>query len=488
MSINGTMIQFFHWYASDDGSLWIHLADEAPGLKQAGITTLWVPPAYKGANGNEVGYGTYDLYDLGEFDQKGSVRTRWGTKQQFCDAVAAAHSQGMEVYLDAVLNHKHGADATEDVQAVAVDRENRNNPPPGQGHVETISIWSQFDFPGRGDAYSALKWRARHFDATDYDARTGSRDRLWRLKDKRFDTPVDPEKGNYDYLIGCDIDMDSQEACEDLKRWARWVVDTTAVDGFRLDAVKHIRFFFFNEWLDDVRAHAGRDLFCVGEYYDGNTDDLLGFLNSTERRMSLFDFPLQERFHNASRSGGSFPMRHLLSGTLVEREPEHAVTFVENHDTQAGRADQKPVEPWFKPIAYAIILLRANGYPCIFYPDYYGAQYTDENGRSITLHSHRFLIDRFLAARRDHAHGSQIDYFDHDNIVGWTRLGDADHPTAMAVLVSNGPGGSKWMDVGRPGGRFRDITGHIDRIVQCNADGWGEFSCPGGSVSVWIQE
>ena len=43
-----------------------------------GVTALWLPPAYKGAGGDkDVGYGVYDLYDLGEFNQKGSVPTKY---------------------------------------------------------------------------------------------------------------------------------------------------------------------------------------------------------------------------------------------------------------------------------------------------------------------------------------------------------------------------------------------------------------------------
>ena len=30
------------------------------------------------------------------------------------------------------------------------------------------------------------------------------------------------------------------------------------------------------------------------------------------------------------------------------------------------------VEDWFKPMAYALILLRREGYPCVFYGDYKG--------------------------------------------------------------------------------------------------------------------
>ena len=45
------------------------LAEDAAKLKTAGVTAVWLPPAYKGAQGKEdVGYGVYDLYDLGEFN------------------------------------------------------------------------------------------------------------------------------------------------------------------------------------------------------------------------------------------------------------------------------------------------------------------------------------------------------------------------------------------------------------------------------------
>jgi alpha-amylase len=102
--------------------------------------------------------------------------------------------------------------------------------------------------------------------------------------------------------------------------------------------------------------------------------------------------------------------------------------------------------------------------------------------------SHRDLIDRFLHARRHHAHGPQYDYFDHEDCVGWTRLGDAEHPRPLAVLMSDGPAGSKWMEVGRRDTTFVDVTGHVPAAVRTNADGWAEFRCNGGSVSVWVAE
>jgi alpha-amylase len=58
----------------------------------------------------------------------------------------------------------------------------------------------------------------------------------------------------------------------------------------------------------------------------------------------------------------------------------------------------------------------------------------------------------------------------------------------MAVLMSDGQEGSKWMEVGRANARFRDLTEHVQEPVVTNDAGWGEFRCHGGSVSVWVQE
>ena len=66
---NGAMMQYFHWYTPADGTLWKQLSEKADELVKAGITSVWLPPAYKGAGGgNDTGYGVYDLFDLGELD------------------------------------------------------------------------------------------------------------------------------------------------------------------------------------------------------------------------------------------------------------------------------------------------------------------------------------------------------------------------------------------------------------------------------------
>lgn len=493
-TVNGTMMQYFHWYLPNEGTHWKTLSRDAATLAQAGITALWLPPAYKASGGNaDVGYGAYDLFDLGEFDQKGTIRTKYGTKAEYLAAVKAAQQAGMAVYADTVFNHKNGADAEEEIEAIPVAADNRTQP---IGGVETIKAWTQFTFPGRGEQYSSMKWNWQHFDGVNHNMLKPGSSTIYLFKGKSFDSYVDTSQGNYDFLMACDLDMDHPEVLADLQLWGEWTLDTVGVDGFRLDAIKHIQGDFFNTWIDRLEAHAKEahgksDLFVVGEYWTENLESLHWYIGYTQGRMSLFDAPLHYNFHRASRAGGYYDMRTILDNTLMQQQPALAVTFVENHDSQPLQALESVVEPWFKPLAYALILLRQEGYPCIFHADYYGAHYQDwgRDGKEheIWMPSHQWLIDKLLYARTHYAYGPQYDYFDHWDVIGWTRLGNPDHPQAMAVIMSDGPGGSKWMEVGKPNAQFQDITEHIKTDVFTNDYGWGEFKCNGGSVSVWLE-
>ncbi|MFN9836035.1 MAG: alpha-amylase domain-containing protein, partial [Pseudanabaena sp.] len=54
--------------------------------------------------------------------------------------------------------------------------------------------------------------------------------------------------------------------------------------------------------------------------------------------------------------------------------------------------------------------------------------------------------------------------------------------------LSNGEDGRKWMNVGHPNSTYTDITEHVAEPVTTNDEGWAEFCCNGGSVSVWIKK
>lgn len=497
---NGTMMQYFHWYTAKEDNLWKKVSSEAQLLSDVGITALWLPPAYKGSAGQwDVGYSAYDLYDLGEFDQKGTVRTKYGTKDEYLTAIDSAHAAGMQVYADIVLNHKIGADSTESVTAVRVDPDNRN-----QEYFDDINIdaWTVFDFSTRNNTYSDFKWHWYHFDGVDWDQNTkekcGERNCVYKFRGigKAWDLQVANEKGNYDYLMGADLDMEHPDVVKELKNWGRWYVDFTGVDGFRVDAVKHIKASFSRDWINAMRAHSSKEMFTVAEYWNYELGTLQGYLKDTDYTMSLFDAPLHMNFHRASKANGFFDMGSLMNGTLMQSDPTHAVTLVENHDTQPLQDLESPVEDWFKPLAYAFILLRQEGYPNVFYADYYGANYTDKgddgNDYPITIKSNKRILDILMKARRDHAYGIQHSYLDHNDVIGFTREGNSEHHKGVAVLMTDSNyEGKKWMFAGNfhKNACFTDITGNYassDKVCT-NSDGWAEFKTKPRNVSVWIK-
>ncbi|HEV2845071.1 MAG TPA: alpha-amylase, partial [Thermoanaerobaculia bacterium] len=345
---NGTMMQYFHWYNSSADTLWLKVSDQADELAAAGITALWLPPSYKAINCGDVGYGVYDLYDLGEFNQKGSVRTKYGTRAQYLAAIGAAHNNGLQVYGDVVFNHKGGADFTEWVTATRVQTWDRNIE---YGGDFSIQAWTGFDFPGRGNTYSAFKWRWYHFAGVDWDENRKESGKIYKFRGtgKAWDWRVHDENGNYDYLMHADLDLQHADVVNELMSWGVWYVNSTGVDGLRLDALKHVKYDFWSGWLDHVRNTTGKPLFTVGELWSYDVQDLHDWLTDTGGRAALFDAQLHLNFFTASRAGGGYDMRDIMDNTLMEQQPAKAVTLVENHATQPLQALESPVMDWFKP-------------------------------------------------------------------------------------------------------------------------------------------
>lgn len=478
---NGVLFQFFHWHYKNDGTLWREVAANAQELARTGITSVWLPPAYKGQAGtNDTGYGVYDLYDLGEFNQKKTVRTKYGSKDEFIEAVKAIQRHNMEVYADFVLNHRCGADETEIVKIVEVDKNDRTKVIPDSEH--DAELWTKYTFPGRAGKYSQFIWNHQHFTAVDYKVEGDDANRLYLLAGKEFSNQVSDEHGNFDYLMGSDVDFSHPDVVTELRQWAKWFIDLTGINGLRLDAVKHIPASFYKDYVNFLRAHFGdRELLSIGEYWSNELDVLRAYIDQTEKTIQLFDVPLHYQMCQASKNGKTFDLRQIFDGTLVAVDPTMAVTFVDNHDTQPGQSLESWVEDWFKPMAYALILLRESGYPVVFYGDYYGC--TEEHHQ---LTSHRKMIEVMLDARRRFNHGPQHDYLDHPTCIAWSRLGNENHPGQMVVILSTADVGTKRIKALRPNTRFRDLTLHQPEPIITNDTGEADFICPAGKVSVWV--
>ena len=115
----GVMMQAFYWDCpreeKKEYQWWKVIQKAVPSLAKTGFSSLWLPPAHKAGNldGTSMGYDPYDYYDLGDFDQKGSIPTWFGTKNDLLNLIKTAHKHDLSVIADMVINHNNGADGKE---------------------------------------------------------------------------------------------------------------------------------------------------------------------------------------------------------------------------------------------------------------------------------------------------------------------------------------------------------------------------------------
>lgn len=522
---NETIFQAFEWYLpGSSGSIiqdsksgvfkdatkshWQSLTALLPRLKTFGITSIWIPPACKATNPRDNGYGIYDLYDLGEFSCKGSVATKWGTKAELQTLCSQSKKFGIKVIFDAVLNHKAAADGSEETQAVRVDPKKRTKELDPKPLV--IESWTKFEFAAREGKYSQLKYNNTHFSGVDWDSKTRQQ-AIYKFVGKRADGSMKDwardvattENGNYDYLMFADLDFSNPEVQEDVMKWCKWVFgELPGICGMRLDAIKHYSAAFQRKLVRCLKEQAeanGADSFVVGEYWLSNSKFLSKYLDSFQGMLHLFDVKLVYNLHDIS-VGRVRDLRRVFFGTLTEIRPNLSVTFVANHDTQECQSLAAPVQPWFVPHAYALILLRREGTPCVFWGDVFGTA-----GPQPRLPACGGRLIRLVKARELFAHGEQEDYFAtgvlsrmseasarETSCIAWQRRWrhDTHGLASLVVLLSiSWTWKKRRIMVGKEcaGQIFTDLMGWSWSGVRIGDDGFGLFPVGPRSITVWTR-
>jgi len=285
-------------------------------------------------------------------------------------------------------------------------------------------------------------------------------------------------------MMFADVDYHHKECSDDVKNWGVWVAKELGLKGFRMDAVQHFSETFTAHWVDKLRTECGDDMFVVGEYWIADRERLTKWLGLMGHKFSVFDAPLVYNFSTISTSEKA-DLRKVFDGSLIQVEPYNAVTLVMNHDTQPGQTVETKIEGFFKPLAYSLILLRVDGYPCLFYGDLYGMK--GDNPEEPSCGGK--LADISLA-RNLYAYGELNDYLNEPNCIGWVRRGTWDRPDGCAVVMSNADAGQQHMFVGElhKGEVWTDILGWSEGEVTIDEGGWADFNCPGISVSIWVNK
>ncbi|MGM0502783.1 MAG: alpha-amylase [Bacillota bacterium] len=462
--MNRVLLQAFYWemgqgqYAQqhpEEKNLWKLLAQRAEELAASGFTDIWLPPANKGHAGTyDVGYGTYDLWDLGEFKQQGTVRTKYGTKEELETALDALHCQEFKVYYDAVLNHRLGADETEEVQLKS---------------GEIAEVWTKFEFPGR-DKYSDFIWDWNCFDGIDWNQRTQQAGK-YLFVNKEWDSSY-----GEDYVMGADVDYQNQAVREEVKNWGKWIIEEIDFDGFRIDASKHIDNDFIAEFVNYLQQESTKDLTFIGESWEGDVGGLINYLQQVgTEELQVFDFPLRDSF--IKLRDGDLDLRWFGDKGLVNQSgyQDKAVTFVDNHDTD--RDDEHKAISNRKMQAYAYILMRESGLPCVYWKDYY-------------IWGLKEKLDKLIEARHKFAYGPGYESNTNDyNTYSYIREGkiEIDNSGLVMMITQSEEGGliTKEINSCQANTVFHDYTGNVDGKVITDDKGVGEFKVQATADKGW---
>lgn len=199
-----------------------------------------------------------------------------------------------------------------------------------------VNGWTGFDFAGRGDMYSSMKYHWQHFSGVDWDDKS-KQSAIYKIvaSNKDWAQDVSTEYGNYDYLMFSDLDLAHPEVRADLLQWGTWITKSLSLNGMRLDAAKHFSTEFQRAFVQYVRKTANPDFFAIGEYWTGHLPSLLSYLEKVEYDLIAYDVPLLERFSKLSHAHAP-DLRGIFKDTLVQCRPDHAVVSYSMPDARLG--------------------------------------------------------------------------------------------------------------------------------------------------------
>ena len=387
----GVLMQAFYWDCpradEQEFAWWNHVATKIDELEEAGITALWLPPAGKAANigGMSMGYDVYDYYDLGKFDQKGSLKTWFGAEDELRELIRALHDKSLKVYADLVLNHNNGADEQEFNPVIQQKR------------------WTLFKPMSK---MFTRDWTC--FNPSPYR----------ELDDVAFGDMPDL----------CHI---NPRVSTGILNHAKWMIEEIGFDGFRYDFVKGFGAWIVRAIHDRQYTRNGKtvDIFGVGECWTGE-DFIDGWLDSINnwaaQRVGAFDFPLRYRLKDLCDNPG-FNLRRLADyGVLMKDRPLEAVTFVDNHDFREGDTPEIVND---KMLAYAFILTH-EGYPCVYWKDWFTYGLGEPGQPS--------GIARLARVHESHAGGGTNLVWLDDSLYVMERTGSGPQPGLVFALNNTG--------------------------------------------------
>lgn len=256
-----------------------------PDVFIAGYEGCWLPPPTKGEDGSgDIGYALFDRFDLGTNDEP----TRYGTEAGFRLLIDNYHRANVEVYVDWIMNHNGTRDnnssgfiaqggypgfVLETAGDSFGDFHTYNNPCPQStnpndpcydlynGRLLGLIDIDQFKNHQYIRQPVAAGNPANIPAGTLYNQPDPDNTRFYPDQNLPGEFVFNPGTTRWPNSIGVTIypfnvadpaagDAVSENALGLLVRSTQWFLEDVGVDGFRLDAAKHISSLFWDRYWD----------------------------------------------------------------------------------------------------------------------------------------------------------------------------------------------------------------------------------------------
>lgn len=349
------LLQGFNWesWRAGGGDWYGIVASKLDMLAEMGFTDVWLPPC--SASVAPQGYLPSRLFDLDA--------SKYGSQASLESLLTKMHDKGIRGVADIVINHRCG------------DKQDE------QGR------WNQFSsgMTKRPSLAGVLDWGGWAVTLGDkFSDGTGLHGP--GVLDDKFDAAPD-------------IDHRNKEVQEGISVWLRWLRLQIGFDAWRFDFVKGYAANFVGLYCDKSEpAWAVGELWCDMAYddqglcynQDKHRQDLCNWINSTGKKSGAFDFTTKGILQEACRNTQYWRLRDSKGKPpgLMGWLPQHAVTFIDNHDT--GSTQRHWPFPDDKVLVGYAYIITHPGIPCIFW------DHVIDWGED-----HRRKISELMKARRD---------------------------------------------------------------------------------------
>lgn len=285
---------------------------ELPQLRQQSYTYIQISPPQL-SNPSSEWWGRYQPIDFTVLDSP------LGNENDLQELIGAAHQQGEKIIVDVVLNH----------------------------------------MANYGDYPNNLQYT--HFSPEDFHP---------KVCIQNYDDHYQATQGwlGLDCSSGegglPDLNTESSHVQQEAKNYLTKLL-ALGVDGFRIDALKHIEEGFFEKVLEDVPSN----IYLYGEVVEGRPIDSLRYTGI--HNIDITDYPLLGAIKNAFGLNGD--LRSLINPTSYNAAlpGSNAVTFAKTHDTLPGTLlyGSYGMDQLDSLLANAFVLARADGLPLIYRDD-----------------------------------------------------------------------------------------------------------------------